>query len=142
MVLDARLDALQPGAHLLDGSAPTLVLHAPGATPRDDRYAHAALADVPILANGRIDPGAALRLLAERQVNELQVEAGPALCGALLEQNFVDELLLYVAPVLLGDRARPLLALPPLADMAARHQLRVLDQRRVGSDWRLLLRPA
>jgi diaminohydroxyphosphoribosylaminopyrimidine deaminase/5-amino-6-(5-phosphoribosylamino)uracil reductase len=142
VVLDARLDALPASAHLLDGSAPTLVLHAPGATPRDDRYARAELAAVPVAASGRIDLAAALRLLAERQVNELQVEAGPVLCGALFEQNLVDELLLYVAPVLLGDSARPLLALPPLADMAARHHLRAVGQRRVGADLRLLLRRA
>ena len=142
VVLDARLDALQPGAHLLDGSTPTLVVHAPGARPRDNRYGRAELADVPMGANGHIDLAAALRSLADRQVNELQVEAGPALCGSLFEQNLVDELLLYVAPVLLGDSARPLLALPPLPDMAARHHLRVVEQRRVGNDLRLLLRPA
>lgn len=142
VVLDARLDALQAGVHLLDGSAPTLVLHAPGVKPKDGRYARVELAGVPIGANGHLDLGAALRMLADRQVNELQVEAGPALCGTLFEQKLVDELLLYIAPVLLGDNARPLLTLPPLPDMAARHHLRVVEQRRVGDDWRLLLRPA
>ncbi|HJR14140.1 MAG TPA: bifunctional diaminohydroxyphosphoribosylaminopyrimidine deaminase/5-amino-6-(5-phosphoribosylamino)uracil reductase RibD [Rhodanobacteraceae bacterium] len=141
-VLDARLDALQPGAHLLDGSAPTLVLHARGAKPHDDRYAHVELAEVPTGANGRIELAAVLRWLAERQVNELQVEAGPTLCGALFERDLLDELLLYVAPIVLGDTARPLLTLPPLANMVARHHLRVIKQRRVGNDLRLLLRPA
>jgi len=142
VVLDARLDALQARVHLLDGSAPTLVLHAPGVKPKDGRYARVELAGVPIGANGHLDLGAALRMLADRQVNELQVETGPALCGTLFEQKLVDELLLYIAPVLLGDNARPLLTLPPLPDMAARHHLRVVEQRRVGDDWRLLLRPA
>jgi len=142
VVLDARLDALQPGAHLLDGSAPTLVLHALRVKPKVGRYDRVELAELPVGANGHIDLAAVLRLLAERQVNELQVEAGPALCGALFEQNLVDELLLYVAPVLLGDNARPLLALPPLADMAARHRLRLVEQRHAGDDFRLLLRPA
>lgn len=142
VVLDARLDALQSGVHLLDGSAPTLVLHAPGVKPMDGRYGRVERAELPIGANGRVDLAAALRMLADRQVNELQVEAGPALCGSLFEQNLVDELLLYVAPVLLGDHARPLLALPPLGDMAARHHLRVVEQRRVGEDLRLLLRRA
>lgn len=142
VVLDARLDALPASAHLLDGSAPTLVLHAPGAKPCDDRYERVDRTAVPVEADGRFDLAAALRLLGERQVNELQVEAGPALCGTLFEQNLVNELLLYVAPVLLGDNARPLLALPPLSDMAARRRLRVVEQRRIGDDWRLLLRPA
>ncbi len=140
VALDARLDALPADASLLDGSVPTLVLHGPDAKPRGDRYARVDTMDVPVDANGRLDLEAVLRLLAVRDVNELQVEAGPTLCGALFDAGLVDELLLYVAPVLLGDTARPLLALPPLADMARCWRMRVLDQRRIGDDWRVLLR--
>ena len=142
VVLDARLDALQPGAHLLDGSAPTLVMHARGAQPRDDRHSRVELVEVAVDAGNRIDLAAALRLLADRGVNELQVEAGPVLCGALVEQGLVDELLLYVAPTLLGDGARPLLHLPELLSMPERRDWRVIDRRMVGHDQRLLLRPA
>ncbi|MBS0432820.1 MAG: bifunctional diaminohydroxyphosphoribosylaminopyrimidine deaminase/5-amino-6-(5-phosphoribosylamino)uracil reductase RibD [Proteobacteria bacterium] len=142
VVLDARLDALPPAAHLLDGSAPTLVLHAPGASPRDDRHARVELSAVAIDAKGKPDLGTVLQLLAARGVNELQVEAGPRLCGALFEAGLVDELLLYVAPVLLGDSARPLLALPSLQSMTQRHSLRVIEQRRIGEDLRLRLRTA
>jgi diaminohydroxyphosphoribosylaminopyrimidine deaminase/5-amino-6-(5-phosphoribosylamino)uracil reductase len=141
VVLDARLDALHASAHLLDGSAPTLVLHAPDARVRDDRHGQVELAAVPGDASGRLDLEAVLRLLAARDVNELQVEAGPALCGALLERGLVDELLLYVAPVLLGDQARPLFALPPLDRMDSRWRLRTIEERRIGADLRLLLRP-
>ncbi|HSN01609.1 MAG TPA: bifunctional diaminohydroxyphosphoribosylaminopyrimidine deaminase/5-amino-6-(5-phosphoribosylamino)uracil reductase RibD [Rudaea sp.] len=140
VVLDARLDAMPPNAHLLDGSAPTLVLHARGATPAGDRYARVELAPVASDAGGRLDLAAVLALLAARGVNELQVEAGSALCGALFAAEFVDELLLYVSPILLGDSARPLLSLSPLADIAAGRRLRVVDERRIGEDWRLLLR--
>ncbi|HEY9112310.1 MAG TPA: bifunctional diaminohydroxyphosphoribosylaminopyrimidine deaminase/5-amino-6-(5-phosphoribosylamino)uracil reductase RibD [Rhodanobacteraceae bacterium] len=139
VVLDARLDALQPGAHLLDGSAPTLVLHATGARPSDARYTHVELAAVQCDAQRRFDLDAALRLLAARGVNELQVEAGPILCGALFQRGLVDELLLYVAPTVLGDTARPLLQLPALAGMTGRWPLRLLDQRRVGEDLRIRL---
>jgi diaminohydroxyphosphoribosylaminopyrimidine deaminase/5-amino-6-(5-phosphoribosylamino)uracil reductase len=142
VLLDARLDALQPSASLLDGGTPTLVLHAPEVVPRDDRYARVELAAIACDAHGRLDLDAVLQLLAARGVNELQVEAGPTLCGALFAQGRVDELLVYVAPLLLGDAARPLLALPALTDMAGRWPLRVLDQRRVGDDWRYLLRRA
>ena len=141
VVLDARLDALRPDADLLDGGAPTLVLHAPGVAPRDDRYARVELAAVPAGADNRLDPEVVLRMLAARGVNELQVEAGPTLCGALIEGNFVDELLLYVAPTLLGNAARPLLALPPLTSMDERSGWRLVDRRMLGSDTRLLLRP-
>jgi len=140
VLLDPRLDALPPNAHLLDGSAPTLVLHAPDAQPSDGRYAQTELAAIELDANGKLDLHAVMRLLAQKQVNELQVEAGSRLCGALFEAGLVDELLLYVASILLGDSARPLLSLSPLETMAQRHALRVIDQRQVGSDWRLLLR--
>jgi diaminohydroxyphosphoribosylaminopyrimidine deaminase/5-amino-6-(5-phosphoribosylamino)uracil reductase len=142
VVLDARLDALQPGSHLLDGSFPALVLHAADAAPRDDRYARVELAEIPVMAESRrVDLDAVLKLLAVRGVNELQIEAGPTLCGALFEQGLVDELLLYVAPTLLGDRARPLLHLPQLESMTDRPDWRVIDHRMFGRDQRLLLRP-
>ena len=57
---------------------------------------------------GRFDLDAVLRLLAERGINEIQLEAGATLAGAFLAAGLVDEVLLYVAPVLLGERARPL----------------------------------
>lgn len=141
IALDTRLDALPAGAHLLDGSAPTLVLHAPDAQPRDARYSQTELAAADGGTHGHLDLVAVLKILAARGINELQVEAGPTLCGALLDANLVDELLLYVAPTVLGDTARPLLTLPPLADMTARRNLRVIDQRMLGVDRRLLLRP-
>lgn len=142
VVLDARLDALALGCHLLDGSAPTLVLHAPGARVRDDRHAKVELAEAPFDARGRrLDLDAVLRLLAARGVNELQVEAGPTLCGALFDANLVDELLVYVAPTVLGDSARSLLALSPLRSLAGRRDWRVIDRRVFGQDQRLLLRP-
>ena len=141
VLLDTRLDALHASAHLLDAAAHTLILHAPGAAPAHAASARAECAALP-LRDGRLDLQATLALLAARGCNEVQVEAGAALAGALLHAGLVDELLLYIAPVLLGDSARPLLQLPALADMAARWQLRTLDQRMLGADLRLLLRPS
>lgn len=144
VVLDRTL-ATPAGAAVLDGAAPTLIVHAPDATPADARFAAVERVAVPLAAvesgSPRLDLGAVLALLAVRGVNELQVEAGPTLGGALFAAGLVDELLLYVAPVLLGDRAQPLLALPPLADMAARWRLRTVERRAIGADLRLLLRP-
>ncbi|MHB1617505.1 MAG: bifunctional diaminohydroxyphosphoribosylaminopyrimidine deaminase/5-amino-6-(5-phosphoribosylamino)uracil reductase RibD [Metallibacterium sp.] len=140
VALDARLDALPVGAHLLDGTAPALILHAPDARPAHADYARAECLPIAVV-DGRLDLSAALALLAARGCNEVQVEAGATLAGALLYAGLVDELLLYIAPVLLGDSARPLLHLPALADMAARWQLRTLDRRMLGEDLRLLLRP-
>ena len=139
VVLDRTL-RLPRGANLLDGSAPTLVLHASDVAPVDDRYARVELAPIAMDALGRLSLAEALTLLAGRGVNELQVEAGATLCGALFAQQLVDELLLYIAPVILGDQARPLLGLPRLNDMAQARRLRVVEQRQIGADLRLLLR--
>jgi diaminohydroxyphosphoribosylaminopyrimidine deaminase/5-amino-6-(5-phosphoribosylamino)uracil reductase len=138
VVLDRALRT-PAGAHVLDGSTPTLLVHGAGGCPGDDRLARVELAGVP-LREERLDLDAVLALLAERGVNELQVEAGPALGGALFAAGQVDELLLYVAPVMLGNEARPLLNLPELTSLDTARRLRVIDQRQIGKDLRLLLR--
>ena len=82
-----------------------------------------------------------LRQLATRGVNELQVEAGPVLSGALLAAGLVDECLLYLNPSALGDDARGLFRLPPLAGLAERPRFRIADLSLLGPDLRVLLRP-
>lgn len=86
-----------------------------------------------------LDLPTVLQALAERHCNTLLVEAGPTLAGALMAADLVDELLLYMAPTLLGDQARPLLALPQLATMADRIRLQFADVSRIGDDLRLTL---
>ncbi|MGA9423273.1 MAG: bifunctional diaminohydroxyphosphoribosylaminopyrimidine deaminase/5-amino-6-(5-phosphoribosylamino)uracil reductase RibD, partial [Rhodanobacteraceae bacterium] len=140
VLLDTRLDALPANANLLDATAPTLIFHAGGARPAHAGYAKVECADT-ALCNNRIDLIAAMQALAARGINELQVEGGPALCGALFEANLVDELLWYVAPALLGDAARPAMTLPSVTEMTERRGLTVIDRRQVGADLRLLLRP-
>jgi diaminohydroxyphosphoribosylaminopyrimidine deaminase/5-amino-6-(5-phosphoribosylamino)uracil reductase len=138
VVLDRALRT-PPGSHVLDGSAPTLIVHDADAQS-DDRFGNTERAVVPLSA-GQLDLHALLALLAERGVNELQVEAGPKLCGSLLRAGLVDELLLYTAPVLLGDTARPLLTLPEFASMSVAPRWKIVDRRQIGEDTRLLLRP-
>ncbi|MEZ5460939.1 bifunctional diaminohydroxyphosphoribosylaminopyrimidine deaminase/5-amino-6-(5-phosphoribosylamino)uracil reductase RibD [Dokdonella sp.] len=138
VILDRHLRT-PPGSRVLDGSAPSLVFHGPDAKPVDARFEQVERHALE-LSSERLDLTAMLAELARRDINEIQVEAGPTLCGALFAQDLVDELLLYVAPVLLGDAARPLMNLPALADMSERWKLETIDQRTVGSDWRLLLR--
>ena len=86
---------------------------------------------------GRVDPGALLRLLGARGINEALVECGPTLAGALVAGGLVDELLLYLAPTLLGSGSRPLLDLPPPPDMASRAGLRILETASLGGDLRV-----
>jgi diaminohydroxyphosphoribosylaminopyrimidine deaminase/5-amino-6-(5-phosphoribosylamino)uracil reductase len=140
VILDRQLRT-PAGSHVLDGSTSTLLLHGAAAPCVDDRFAPVERVAI-ATQNDALDLRAVLALLAGRDCNEVHVEAGPTLCGALFAAGLVDELLLYIAPLLLGDDARPLLHLPTLSDMAGRWQLRVIDQRQLGADWRLRLRPA
>ena len=138
VVLDerGRLPALSQV--LTDGLAPTLVVHGDDVVPDyDDEVRAFAVRRV----DGGLDLSAVLSQLAQRGVNELQVEAGATLSGALLKAGLVDELLLYVAPVLLGERARPLFAGIDPATMADRIGLRLVETRQLGPDLRLLLTP-
>jgi diaminohydroxyphosphoribosylaminopyrimidine deaminase/5-amino-6-(5-phosphoribosylamino)uracil reductase len=74
-------------------------------------------------------------------LNEAWVEAGPTLAGALLEAALVDELVVYLAPRLLGPDARPLAWLPPLARLGDAAAWQVQDLRQIGPDVRIMLRP-
>jgi diaminohydroxyphosphoribosylaminopyrimidine deaminase/5-amino-6-(5-phosphoribosylamino)uracil reductase len=90
--------------------------------------------------DGQVDLPALLAELARRGINEVHAEAGFGLSGALLRAGLVDELLLYLAPCLLGDAARGMFDLPPLESLAARRELVVRDLRLLGPDLRLLAR--
>ncbi|TNF38968.1 MAG: bifunctional diaminohydroxyphosphoribosylaminopyrimidine deaminase/5-amino-6-(5-phosphoribosylamino)uracil reductase RibD [Gammaproteobacteria bacterium] len=85
----------------------------------------------------RVDMPAALQWLAEREINEVHVEAGSVLCGALLEADLVDELIIYMAPHIMGDGARGLFHLPEISQMNQRIGLEIQDIRAVGHDWRI-----
>jgi diaminohydroxyphosphoribosylaminopyrimidine deaminase/5-amino-6-(5-phosphoribosylamino)uracil reductase len=92
-------------------------------------------------ADGRVDLAAMLRHLAQRELNEIHVEAGARLNGALLAAGLVDELLIYLAPNILGDPARGMFALPsPLSELSARVPLEIRGVERVGDDWRIVAR--
>ena len=92
---------------------------------------------VPQTAEGHADLAETLRLLASHDVNEVLVECGPTLAGALLAQRLADELVIYFAPVLLGDEARPLARLPGLARLADGIRMQTRDVRTVGADVRI-----
>jgi diaminohydroxyphosphoribosylaminopyrimidine deaminase/5-amino-6-(5-phosphoribosylamino)uracil reductase len=81
------------------------------------------------------------KALGEREINELHVEAGAKLNGAMLAAGIVDELLLYIAPCLLGDPSRGMFALPaPLERLVDRVSLKVRSIDAVGGDWRVVAR--
>jgi diaminohydroxyphosphoribosylaminopyrimidine deaminase/5-amino-6-(5-phosphoribosylamino)uracil reductase len=137
VVLDPGLATIARG-RVREGEAPTLYIHAPDAKPPRGIDAQTAAAPV---HEGRFDLGAVLKLLAAREINEVQLEAGATLAGAFLASHLVDEILLYVAPVLLGDRARPLFDGLHIDAMTQRLNLTIVESRRIGNDVRLLLQP-
>lgn len=92
-------------------------------------------------ADGRVDLSALLQELARRGCNEIHAEAGSGLNGAMLHLGLVDELLLYVAPMLVGDDARGIFGLPALSGLDQGIRLDLQDVRKVGIDLRIIARP-
>ncbi len=92
-------------------------------------------------AEGCVDLEALMQELGRREINEVHVEAGARLNGALLAAGLVDELVLYLAPCLVGDCARGMFDVPALASLADKCQLEVHDMRMVGADLRIIARP-
>src|SRR6185312_3317292 len=110
-----------------------------GATTNGESAAVAALREKgarieTVAGTDALDLAAVLVKLGELEINEVLVEAGPTLTGALVEASLVDELLLYIAPRLLGPQGRPLFELPPLDDLAHADSFKILDTRQVGPD--------
>ena len=137
VVLDPGLATVARG-RVREGDAPTLYVHASDAKPPAGLQAERAA--VPS-RGGALELAAVLELLARRGVNEVQVEAGATLAGAFIAVGLADEVLLYVAPVLLGGEGRPLFGGLRIEDMAQRLALDLVETVRIGQDLRLLLHP-
>ena len=140
-VVDSRLNT-PPESRLFDLHERvvlfTLDAEAPGAeAPRARGAEHMELPG----AEHGIEPGPLFAELARLEVNEVHVEAGPTLCGRLLDSGYVDELIVYMAPQLLGDSARGLFTTTPLASMSERIRLHMRDVRHVGGDLRIQAYP-
>ena len=101
----------------------------------------ATLLEAPWKAGVGLDLSFILKDLADRQINEVLVEAGPKLAGAFVAAGLVDELVLYQAPIMLGHEARPLLVLPTITRMTDRWAWRFVETRMVGQDLRITLVP-
>lgn len=84
-----------------------------------------------------IDLHALMRVLAEREINEVLLETGAILSGAVLHAGIIDELVIYMAPKLMGDGARGLFHTPGLESLADAVSLDIRDIRAVGQDWRI-----
>jgi diaminohydroxyphosphoribosylaminopyrimidine deaminase/5-amino-6-(5-phosphoribosylamino)uracil reductase len=140
VVLDPHL-SLPPTARLLGLPGRTLVFTAANdAAPREQLVR--AGAEVVRIASqdDALDLHAMLEMLAGEQVNEALLETGATLSGAMLRAGLIDELVVYMAPHLMGDGARGLFHLPGLTEMKDRVALDITDIRAVGKDWRITAR--
>ena len=135
VVLDSRL-RFPPGARMLSLEGKTTVL-----TTRD----HSSELPCEVVrldqSDGRLDLHSVMDWLAGQQANEVHVEAGASLCGALLERKLVDEIVVYIAPHIMGSDARGLFSIAGLERMADRIKLDISDVRQIGSDLRITAVP-
>ena len=121
-------------------AGPSLVISTSAEQAADDYLAAGSeLLAVPG-ADGKVDLQAVLQILAARGCNEVLVEAGAGLSGAFWRAGLVDELIVYMAPRLLGSQARPLMQLP-FESMSEAMDVAVTDMRAIGQDWRITARP-
>jgi len=143
VVLDRRR-ALRKSARVLAAPGDVLVFAAPTrerkAGPSDERLGNARVERIRV-ARSHLDLQAVFARLAELEVNDVLVEAGSRLAGALFAASLVDEWLLYLAPKLLGKEAKPLAALARLTRLDAAPEFELLDSKVVGPDLRLRLKP-
>jgi diaminohydroxyphosphoribosylaminopyrimidine deaminase/5-amino-6-(5-phosphoribosylamino)uracil reductase len=138
VVIDSRLEtpldaAILEGGNLLIAAA-------------QDNIRSAALrergAEIVLLPNaqGKVELADLLHELGRRGINEVLAEAGTRLNGSLLRENCVDELLIYQAPILVGDAARGMFGLAELTELSGARRLDIIERQAVGADFRIRAR--
>lgn len=139
----------QPLRVVLDthGRTPTdaQVLTGPGKAVLAQGYAPASTGESHSVwalpqASGKLDLQALVQRLGEEQCNEVLVEAGPVLMGSFLQADLVDELIIFLAPKLLGNTAQPLMVWP-ISQLQDAAQLHIDSITPVGADWCIVARP-
>lgn len=138
IVIDSRLQ-ISPHARVLDGGCTLIVAAQPD--PAKEKILRDRGNEVILLANesGKVDLPALMQELGKREINELHVEAGFKLNGSLIREGCVDELLLYLAPTLLGD-AQGMFNLPQLTSLQHKKSLAFHSVKQIGDDLRILAR--
>lgn len=137
VVLDSRL-AMPINAQLVNCPGRTLILTSSTDDDKKQALQQVGFEVYEIVEHqGRLDLRQVMTFLAEQQINEVLVEAGSTLNGALLAENLVDEWVIYMAPCVLGDQGRGLFAVPGMSKMADKKNLNLADIRQVGPDLKL-----
>ncbi len=139
VVLDSSL-RIPEDAKLLSLPGPVCLIHSHGDQDKAARLASRGI-HLQQMPDG-VDLPLVMKFLAEREINEVLIEAGPTLAGAAMQAGLIDELIIYMAPHLMGHNARGLFHLSGLEKMADRIDLKIQDIRSVGKDFRITAAPA
>jgi len=139
IVVDSKFETLPSARLLKDGK--TLVVGAVNDAKRIASLKEAG-AEVVIIPNerGKVELFKLMEELARRELNEIHVEAGTKLNGSLLQAGVVDELLVYLAPSVIGDSGRGMFNLPELTELSQATALKIREVERIGADLRILAR--
>lgn len=139
VVLDSELK-IKASSKMLGLAGNTLIYTCSSESKKIQRFSEYDV-EIKTLPDGKISLDQVLEDLASREVNEVHVEAGATLSGALLEAHCVDELVIYMAPTILGGDARSLFNLPQLETMKDKFNLDIKEIRAIGNDWRITAIP-
>lgn len=140
VILDKH-NELTPKAAVMQAEAPILVLR--GTAESGQQWpSYCEVVVLPRLDNGDFCLPDVLAELGRRQINDVWVEAGHRLAGALWQAHLVNEVLIYLAPKLMGSTAQDLIALDSFTQMSEVPELDIHDVRRIGKDIRIQARPA
>ncbi|MGI2028503.1 bifunctional diaminohydroxyphosphoribosylaminopyrimidine deaminase/5-amino-6-(5-phosphoribosylamino)uracil reductase RibD [Endozoicomonas acroporae] len=145
VVLDSTLQT-PVDAKVISGPGHCLIVTTSPCCPEKKARLEQAGAEVLVLDNaedqtaGRVNLPALLAELGRRECNEVLLETGAQLAGSMMAENLIDELVVFMAPVLMGSAARPLLNLP-LQSMSEKKELVIKDIRAIGNDWKITARP-
>lgn len=142
VIIDSNL-RIPPDARTLNMPGDVLIVTVSEDADRQARLRgdHIEVVRLPPDENGKPDLHDLMSVLAAGQVNELLVECGGRLAGALLSKKLIDEIVLYVAPCLLGSGARGLFDIPSLNDMRERVELDIQEIREIDRDIRIIAMP-
>ena len=95
------------------------------------------MSSIEALKGSNLDLEAVVDYLGSLEINEVLIEAGATLSGAMLQAGLVDELVIYMAPILLGNNAKGLFGLSNIESMNQKISLNIIEQRAIGVDWRI-----
>lgn len=140
VVVDSALRT-SPASKIFSGPGASCIATREADARRHESFiaAGASVLVLPVVA-GHVDLAELMCSLAQRECNEVLVEAGPALNGALLQAGLIDELIVYLASHLLGDSAHGMFSIPAITGMQMRQELKLTDLRQVGGNIRMLFR--